>query len=338
MKHMTMVAVCFIGAFAWANEEPVGHQGEAAHAQPDAPSFVLEHVSDSEHVEFELPWGGEVRFDVARPFGFLLIDRVAGACDENVRHSLVDFPSLGRFIDGCYDLRPTKAVLMIWIAMALLLVVMVLSRRRDEHGVARGFFANSVEALYLYVRDEIARASMDKAAAEKYTPYLASLFFFVLFVNWLGLVPGMFTATGVLAVTAGLAIMTFVLTQVAAIRSAGIGGYLKHFTGGVSPALWIFMIPVEIIGLFTRPFALLIRLFANMLGGHMSLLFMLALIFMIHPSVAALSVPMAAALYLLEIFVGILQAYLFTLLSALFIGMGAYMGEHNDAVHEDAAH
>jgi F-type H+-transporting ATPase subunit a len=144
----------------------------------------------------------------------------------------------------------------------------------------------------------------------------------------------MATATGNLNVTAGLAICTFVVTQLAGIRAAGLGGYLAHLTGGVQWWLWPIMVPVEILGLFTKPFALTMRLFANMLAGHIVLFFILGLIFMLHPSLAVVSVPMAVAIYLLELFVAFVQAYVFTMLSAVFIGMGVAMAHH----HEEHAH
>jgi F-type H+-transporting ATPase subunit a len=175
--------------------------------------------------------------------------------------------------------------------------------------------------------------NIGKKDADRYVPYLTTAFFFILFMNWLGLIPNMATATGNLAVTAALAICTFVITQVAGIRSAGLGAYLAHLTGGAPWWLWVIMIPVEVLGLFTKPFALMVRLFANMLAGHLVLFFLLGLIFMLHPALAVVSVPMAAAIYMLELFVGLVQAYIFTMLSALFIGMSVAMAHHG---HDDA--
>ena len=136
--------------------------------------------------------------------------------------------------------------------------------------------------------------------------------------------------------TLALALCTFVLTQIAGIRAAGIGGYLKHLTGGSPWWLWLIMIPVEILGLFTKPFALTVRLFANMLAGHIVLFFLLGLIFILgHAVVAVVAVPFGIFIYLLELFVAFLQAYIFTMLSALFIGMGVAMGHHDEHPHEE---
>ena len=248
-----------------------------------------------------------------------------------------NFPSLGRFLNGCYDFRPTKAILMLWVASALLIFIALMARKRHANGVPKGVLPHIVESLALFVRNEIVIPNIGKREAQRYTSYLTSLFFFILVVNWLGLIPGFFTGTGVIAVTAALAVVTFLLTQIAGIRSAGLGGYLAHLTGGVSPFLWPIMVPVELLGLFTKPFALLVRLFANMLGGHMVIFFLLSLIFVWTMGAAVVSVPLAIAIYVLEIFVGMLQAYLFVLLSALFIGQGVAMGHAGEAHSESSS-
>ena len=165
--------------------------------------------------------------------------------------------------------------------------------------------------------------------ASEHAGRVDTLFFFILAVNLLGLLPWMSSATGNVGVTCALAAITFLLTQVASIRSAGFGGYLKHLTGGVPVFLWPIMIPVEVLGLFTKPFALTLRLFANMLAGHIVLFCLIGLIFFIgHVAVAAVAVPLGMAIYFLELFVAFLQAFIFTMLSSLFIGMGVAMGDH----------
>ena len=131
--------------------------------------------------------------------------------------------------------------------------------------------------------------------------------------------------------------------QYAAIRSMGLGGFLAHLTGGVPKSLfwlWPIMIPVEILGLFTKPFALTVRLFANMVAGHFVILALLGLIFALgSPLVAIGSVPMALAIFMLEIFVAFVQAYIFTMLSSLFIGAGlVHHGDdhgHGEHGHEE---
>jgi F-type H+-transporting ATPase subunit a len=323
---------------ALAEEEGAGHAAGAAHGESahggdkkaETSEFILHHVADAEEFELEIPVPPYHAFTVpiASWFGPLKFERTPGACDAPVKAGFESFPSLEAFLGGCYDLRPTKAILMMWTATALLFLVLFLGRKRDANGVPRSLATHLVEVLALFIRDEVVVPNIGKEESPRYVAYLTSLFFFVLAINWLGLIPGMFTGTGVVTVTAALAIFTFVLTQVAGIRAAGLGGYLSHLTGGVHPALWPIMVPVEVLGLFTKPFALLVRLFANMLGGHMVIFFLLSLIFVWTVAAAAISVPLAIAIYVLEMFVGILQAYLFTLLTALFIGQGVAMGAH----------
>lgn len=323
---------------AAAGHEVAGGHATAGHGDKNTETahHILHHVADGEEFELEIPVPPyhAVTVPISSWFEFLKIERVPGACSKPVAAGMESIPSVSAFMDGCWDFRPTKAILMMWTATAILFLLLFIGRKRDANGVPKGVLAHLIEVLALYVRDEIVVPNIGKAEAPRYTPYLTSLFFFVLCMNWLGLIPGMFTASGVLAVTTALAILTFVLTQVAGIRSAGLGGYLSHLTGGVPVLLWPIMIPVEVLGLFTKPFALLVRLFANMLGGHMVVFFLLSLIFMWALGAAAVALPLTIAIYLLEIFVGILQAYLFTLLTSLFIGQGVAMGHHGHAEHE----
>lgn len=327
------------------------HQGssEQGHAPMDAPTFILHHVMDSDEYEFEIPLPDSLfpvanhpKIHLGEIFASLKWSTVPGACEMHPEGALGALaPSLARFLEGCRDFRPTKATLMMWIATALLFLVVLTGVRREKGQlVPRGLVANVVEVLLLFVRDEIAYKNIGKKDGDRYVPFLTTIFFFVLFMNWLGLIPNFGSATGQLSVTLVLATITFILVQAASIKSAGLGGYLSHLTAGTPVAMWPIMVPVEFLGLFTKPIALMIRLFANMLGGHLVLFFILGLIFMLHPLAFAVSVPMASAIYLLEIFVGILQAYIFTLLSALFIGQGVEMGHHGhgDEHGEEHAH
>ena len=135
-----------------------------------------------------------------------------------------------------------------------------------------------VEAVIVFVRDEIAVPNMGPGGL-RYMPYLLTTFFFILLMNLMGLIPYGASATGNVNVTAGLAIIAFVMIQASAIRAQGLGHYLAHLTGGVHWSLWPIMVPIEILGLFTKPFALCIRLFANMTGGHIVIVSLIGLIF-----------------------------------------------------------
>ena len=295
-----------------------GH-GEAAHGEGEhggsLSEVMLHHVTDGS--ELELPGicrGGfhfDCKIDLKAAFGDALVFKVGG---------------------GTLDMTPTRHLVMMWIATAiLLLVVLTAARRRDL--VPRGLY-NFVELLVQFVRVEIARKNIGERDGDRFVPYLATAFFFILFVNLFGLVPWAATATGNVAVTLALAALTFLVTQYAAIRAQGLGGWLKHLTGGVHPLLWPIMIPVEVMGLFTKPFALTIRLFANMVAGHIVILSLIGLIFALgSPFVAVGSVPMALAIFMLEIFVSFVQAYIFTMLSSLFIGQGLAQHGHGEEDH-----
>ena len=155
---------------------------------------------------------------------------------------------------------------------------------------------------------------------------MLTIFFFVLFCNLLGLIPYSATATGNISVTAGLAICIFLVMIGSGMANNGFFGFFKSLIpSGVPPLLLIILIPVELISLFVKPFALCVRLFANMVGGHVAILVFLSLIIIMQNEWIAIgAVPFAAAIYLLEIFVGFVQAFVFTLLSTVFIGMAAH--------------
>ncbi len=231
------------------------------------------------------------------------------------------------------DLSITKHVVFLWLAAVILVMTLsFIARKNLKNKVPRGL-GNLVEVFVVFVRDEIVIPNMGKGGV-KYLPYLLTNFFFILLMNLLGLIPYGASATGNISVTAGLAIIAFLMIQISAIRAQGLGHYLAHLTGGVHWTLWPIMIPIEVLGLFTKPFALCIRLFANMTGGHIVILALIGLIFIFKSfMVAPVSVAFALGIYMLELFVSFLQAYIFTMLTSLFMGLGmqteSHGGEHS---------
>lgn len=226
-------------------------------------------------------------------------------------------------IDGfAIDLSPTKhVVFLLFCALLLILIAVHTARKYRKALVPRGL-VNLAEVLIVFVRDEIAIPNMGPKGI-RYVPYLLTTFFYILLMNLVGLVPFGATATSNIMVTAGLAVVAFVMIQASAIRSQGLKQYLLHLTGDVHWSLWIIMIPIEVIGLFTKPFALCIRLFANMSAGHIVILSLLGLIFMFQSiAVAPASVVFALFINMLELFVAVLQAYIFTMLTSVFMGIG----------------
>jgi F-type H+-transporting ATPase subunit a len=252
-----------------------------------------------------------------------------GGPAEILMHHVTD-ARYGHLVVGPLDLGPTKHLLFFVLAAAIVLVIVRLAIRSYRDGIPTGLGA-AVETLVVYVRDEIAEKNIGHDGA-KYTPLLLSFFFFILIAAILGLLPFSSTSTGNISVTMGLAVVAFLATQFAGISKYGV---VHHFTNMIPPGLpkWLLpiIIPVEILGMLSKPFALMIRLFANMLAGHMVITTLLLLIPLMSAIGLLFGVPMipialALALFImtLEILVAFIQAYVFTLLTSIFIGMSAH--------------
>ncbi|MDE0104378.1 MAG: F0F1 ATP synthase subunit A [Bryobacterales bacterium] len=218
----------------------------------------------------------------------------------------------------------TKAVFMMLIAAAILIVGLCVLLRRPRSGteVPKGMM-NAVEMLVLFVRDDIAIANMGEKWGRRFTPFLLTLFLFILTCNLLGLVPGGFTATSNLNVTGSLAIISFLVFVLTGMYALGPVGYVKHMVPAGTPlAIAPLVIFLEVISMLVRPAALMIRLAANMTAGHIVIMIILGFIILFESiALATVSVPLAAAIMLLELIVAFIQAYVFTLLTALYVGM-----------------
>jgi F-type H+-transporting ATPase subunit a len=235
---------------------------------------------------------------------------------------------IGRF---ALDISLTRHVVMLFVAAALCLVFTLLAlrahNRRSATGRAPGGFGNGLEAMVLFLRNEVVLPNVG-AHGNAFVPFLLTIFFFILFANLLGLVPYGATATGNISVTATLAIITFIVIEIAGMRAQGKGyiNTIVFWPHDMSLGMKIFispiLTPIEIIGKFTKPFALAIRLFANMISGHVVLLALISLIFTFATWILVpVPIAMALGISLLELFVAFLQAFVFTLLSAVFIGL-----------------
>ena len=179
---------------------------------------------------------------------------------------------------------------------------------------------NALEALVLFVRDEIAIAYLGEKDGRRMTPFFCTLFFFILGLNLMGLIPLFSTATSNINVTAALAFITLTIMTAGTVVKSGAKGFWKALKpSGVPVAVLFLLIPIEVAGLFIKACALTIRLFANMLAGHIVILSLLGLIVLMGMS-ALPALLLALFIYILEILVAFLQAYIFTLLSAMFIG------------------
>lgn len=238
---------------------------------------------------------------------------------EILEHHLLDHKLAHLFTVGNVSIDLTLHSLMMWIAGAILLISLFIAKAQETN-VPFGL-KNLLEALIVYIRDELVRPNMGEETDE-YLPYFLTLFFFILLCNLLGLVPWGATATGNIAVTATLAITTFAMINIAGVRKHGFVHYVQSLIPHGLP-FWLIplMFVIEILGLFTKSFALCIRLFANMIAGHIVILALLGLIFIFHSVlVAPISIAAAIGIGLLEVFVALLQTYIFVMLTALFVG------------------
>jgi F-type H+-transporting ATPase subunit a len=238
----------------------------------------------------------------------------------DIVHHLMDSPTFFGIDLSQYGI--TKHVIFMWIASALLIILMNIAAR--QRGLVPRGFRNFVEPILLFLRDQLAVPNFHEKA-DKYLPYLWTVFFFILVCNLLGLVPGGATATGNLSVTAGLAVISFFMIHFVGVRENGLLGYLGSIVPPVPWWLWPLLLVVEIVGILAKPFALAIRLWANMTGGHIIILVLLGFIFIFKSwLIVPVSILGSAAVYFLEIFVAVLQAYVFTFLTAVFMGMAAH--------------
>lgn len=238
------------------------------------------------------------------------------------------------------DFSLTSHLLYFWFGLGGAVLLTFMASNRYKKGIGKdvepqGAFQNTFEVFFIFIRDEIAKENIDDRKYVRYVPYLFTVFMGIAFMNLFGLLPWAATATADLTVTATLATMTFFITQFSGTKD--YWGHIFWFPG-VPGWVRIILTPVEILGMFTKPFALAIRLFANMLSGKIMIIAVLGLVFIFADafgaaagmSVGVFSVALTAALYALKVFVALIQAYIFTLLSAVFIGMAAEDHHHEE--------
>jgi F-type H+-transporting ATPase subunit a len=281
---------------------------------------------------------------------------------EHVSNSPLDHPLIHLPTIFGIDFSVTKHVLMLWIVAATVAVAVLWAIRRyvkQDRLVPSGFM-NALEFVVEFVRDSIVQPNVGKKWVNTWTPLILTLFLFILSANAIGLIPifevlellnrwvihagpdtfisrlihGGSTSTGNFNVTAALASITFVAIIVAGSKAHG---FVKHWLNivpkGLNPVIYVILIPIEVLGMFVRPFALTMRLAANMTGGHIAILAILSFVFIskeLFGAIAgfgtgfALSVPLAVLISMLEMIVVLVQAYVFTLLTAVFIGMAIH--------------
>jgi F-type H+-transporting ATPase subunit a len=307
---------------------------------PDRGGFHVFSSSNFHH--------GEHQYD-----GFLLVtDEYRKALTNSGRYSAEDIKGLRNesiiavdenglplLNEKVYDFSLTRNVVQMFIALALLVwLLLAVAKRYRQRGAGKApsGMQNLIEVLVTFIRDEVARPNLGHKY-KKYMPYLLTIFFFILINNLVGLVPGTANVTGNIAFTLVLGVISFVV-----ILLSTNGHYWMHIfnppvPGGVKPI----MIPVEILGIFTKPFALIIRLFANMIAGHIIIICLISLIFIfgnlssgVGWGFSPISIGFTVFIYFIEILVAFIQAYIFANLTAVFIGQ-AFEGSHSDVDHHE---
>ncbi|HEY4670570.1 MAG TPA: F0F1 ATP synthase subunit A [Gemmatimonadaceae bacterium] len=273
----------------------------------DQKDFITPHITDSRTLDFPCLHSGFV-------------------CEYELPHW--NPIRIGRF---ALDISPTRHVVMLWIAALLCILTTLLAlrahNRKTREGKAPAGLGNGLEALVLYLRNEVVLPNVGPHG-NAFVPYLLTLFFFILFANLLGLVPYGATATGNISVTATLAIVTFLVIEGAGMKAQGrayintIVFWPHDMALGMKLPITFILTPIEFFGKLTKPFALAIRLFANMISGHVVLLALISLIFTFATWILVpIPIALALGISLLELFVAFLQAFIFTLLSSVFIGL-----------------
>jgi F-type H+-transporting ATPase subunit a len=332
---LTVLFMCVFPTVLQASEKAGG--GEKFNAS----EVILHHVMDDHVWHFwdghngtiYLPvivYSGDRGFDVFSSHKFY---------DEN--HNLV--PYNGYKLDHNHivnastgepvlDLSITKNVAMLFINAALLLLIFtaVASSYRKNRGKAPSGIQSLFEPIIVFVRDEVVKPNIGPHY-EKFFPYMLTLFFFILFGNLLGLLPGAGNLTGNIAVTFVLAILTFLITNF-----SGNKAYWSHifWTPGVPLPLRLIILPVELVGIFTKPLSLMVRLFVAITAGHIVLLSLICLAFIFKRwEVGAGSTVMVLFISLIELLVAGIQAYVFTLFSSLYIGMAIADHGHEEGHH-----
>jgi F-type H+-transporting ATPase subunit a len=315
----------------------------------DAAEVIMEHIKDGH--EFHFATIGETHVTIPLPVIVYSPQRGLDAFMSSKFHhghdaykgyklehgKIVAVDAQGNIDESVkvYDISITRNVVQMIIALTLLVWIMTSIARRYQKGqgtrTAPTGLQNAIEPVITFVRDDVAKPNLGKKA-DKYLPYLLTVFFFILINNLFGLLPGSANVTGNVAFTAVLGVISFVVIMFSSNKH-----YWGHIINppvpmGIKPIL----VPVEILGVFTKPFALIVRLFANMVAGHIIILSFISLIFIFGTmnkgvgwGFAPVSILFTVFIYLIEILVAFIQAFIFTNLTAVFIGQ-AFEGGHDD--------
>lgn len=330
---LILALISFANSGAFAQEEHTAAAGE--HKQPGVSEVIIEHVMDNHMWHFFDGHYGTLYLPVIVYSEARGLEVFSSSHFYDEHHNRVEYNGYRLDHNKIYlgdspvlDFSITKNVMMLFINATLLMVVLVSVSRayRRNAGKAPSGLQSFIEPVIVFVKDEIVKPNIGPKY-ERYLPYLLTLFFFILFGNLLGLLPGSGNLTGNIAVTMTLAVFTFLITNF-----SGNANYWKHilWTPGVPLPLRVIILPVEVIGIFTKPFSLMIRLFAAITAGHIVLLSLLSLTFIFQSWLVGIgSAVFVLFISLIELLVAGIQAYVFTLFTSLYIGL-AVEEQHGD--------
>ena len=358
----SLVTMAFSGS-AFANEKAEGHEakGEGHEAKAfNVTETILEHIKDDHSWHL---WGEtslSLPVILYTPKGFEVFSS-AKFMNEHHEHIMYKGNYDYKIIEGkvkivkivdateavdveaskaLWDFSITKNVASLFVSVLILLVVLLTAagayKKTGITSAPKGV-QSFMEPIVLFVRDEVAIPNIGKKKFAKYMPFLLTIFFLVLTNNFLGLIPffpGGANVSGNIAFTMTLAVCVFVVVNLSANKS-----YWEHifWMPGMHWSMKLFLAPIELIGVFTKPISLMIRLFANITAGHILVLSLICLIFIFKTVYAsAIAVPFAVFIGLIELLVAFLQAYIFTMLSAMYIGMATE--EHHHEAHDHDGH
>lgn len=334
---LAMVFICSIGATSARAAEGEGEFNPGDLIMHHIMDDHIWHFFDGHYGTLYLPviiYSSEKGFDVFSSSNFY--DENHNVVPYNgyiLDHGHIKFEGSG---EAVLDLSITKNVLMLFINAALLLLVFFAVARgyKKNHGRAPKGIQSFFEPIIIFLRDEVLKPNIGPRY-ERYMPYLLTLFFFILFGNLLGLLPGAANLTGNIAVTMVLAVCTFIITNI-----SGNKHYWGHIfnTPGVPAALKPIIVPVEIIGIFTKPISLMIRLFVAITAGHIVILSLISLTFIFQSVFVGIgSSIIVLFINLIELLVAAIQAYVFTMFSALYIGLAIEDHDHHKDSELDEA-
>lgn len=352
------IAALFLGSFVsyagdgieGAVDTPEEINAYKKHHLKDSHDFNLYRKANGDHVGFPLPiilWDGGLQVFSSGEFhnenhlaevngnfyklhhekiyktdAFGTLKNEAGVAISGDEHPVNEIP---------LDLSITKSVVGMLLTVLLMIWMFGSLAKSYKKGAIPTGVGRFLEPLVLYVRDEIARPNIGEKKYKRYMPYLLTVFFFIWILNLLGMTPFGFTVTNQISVTVCLAMFTFIIVNI-----SGNKDYWGHifWMPGVPVPMKIILAPIEVLGMFTKPFSLLIRLFANITAGHVVVMSLIALTYTMQKdfgTVASFSISTFLTLFisLIELLVAFLQAFIFTMLSALFIGMSTEEHAHH---------